>query len=548
MRAISLFMRMAVVGSSLCLLGPTARTDEPPLGAQELRYDGKPFAYWRDYARTELKPERRVEAIRALAAFAVRGRASESAQAIVSIVKEYGEDAHGFSNPEPTPEQRLIKEARDQVLRLGSPGVDALIQSRQDRNVRLFALLTYDRLSEDKIPISDTSLRALLEAIQGKDPELRSFAAEFLNRGLARDENLRTTALSMAETGGMIGPVVEGLSRLLREDCNANLENIFKTLGPRAKKASGALIWAALHHRSFFSIPTEQLKSLEVPETEILAALADALDEPGPRVRDWAATWLGEFGPRAQSALPKLIKLFKDGDVEVRLSAIQATGLIASKPELCVPALVEVISNPDPLPDAGSGSKLQPIAPRSQSVLMYRVEGKLIDPLTDSKYPRLAAMGALAKFGGQAKDAATAIVKVMANEEEEITIRAAAARIAGQLENPQAVVPALIKFLDTRLETKIIFLTSDQPAACATISLAYLVSEVPAAGAALVRAFRQCYQDDRFRDLLVRTMGEIGPPAHDALPELEKALKDPDPQVRRDAAAAIERINRKAEP
>ena len=45
---------------------------EPSGGPEGLRYDGKPFEYWHHYMRTELKSERRVEAIRALAAFGVR--------------------------------------------------------------------------------------------------------------------------------------------------------------------------------------------------------------------------------------------------------------------------------------------------------------------------------------------------------------------------------------------------------------------------------------------------------------------------------------------
>ena len=80
----------------------------------ELRYDGKPFSYWETYPRTELKPERRIDALRAMAAFGSRGYAKEATAVIVEMLKDYDNDADAFADAEPqkaTPDQRIINEA-----------------------------------------------------------------------------------------------------------------------------------------------------------------------------------------------------------------------------------------------------------------------------------------------------------------------------------------------------------------------------------------------------------------------------------------------------
>ncbi len=59
------------------------------LANTSLRYDGKTFDEWRMLWRTELKTERRTEAIRALAAFGRAGYGKEATEAILEVVKEY---------------------------------------------------------------------------------------------------------------------------------------------------------------------------------------------------------------------------------------------------------------------------------------------------------------------------------------------------------------------------------------------------------------------------------------------------------------------------
>src|SRR5262249_34697497 len=56
---------------------------------EELRYDGKDFEQWRRLLLTELKPERRIEAIRAMSAFGANGYARDAAAAVIEVLRAY---------------------------------------------------------------------------------------------------------------------------------------------------------------------------------------------------------------------------------------------------------------------------------------------------------------------------------------------------------------------------------------------------------------------------------------------------------------------------
>src|SRR3954449_2965776 len=56
---------------------------------EELRYDGKSFEQWRHSLLIDLKPERRVEALTALRAFAGKGYAAEAAEAAIAVMADY---------------------------------------------------------------------------------------------------------------------------------------------------------------------------------------------------------------------------------------------------------------------------------------------------------------------------------------------------------------------------------------------------------------------------------------------------------------------------
>jgi beta-lactamase regulating signal transducer with metallopeptidase domain len=63
--------------------------DNPFGGEADLLYDGKTFDEWRNLWKTELKTEKRIECIKALAAFGRAGKGKEAAEAILDVAAEY---------------------------------------------------------------------------------------------------------------------------------------------------------------------------------------------------------------------------------------------------------------------------------------------------------------------------------------------------------------------------------------------------------------------------------------------------------------------------
>ena len=99
----------------LTLHQPAATEPQPPSDGNAIYlYDGKPFDEWRNLWQHELKTERRIEAINALAAFGRAGKATEAAEAILDVAGEY--DFRETNTK--TPEGRLHEAVRDALRKM----------------------------------------------------------------------------------------------------------------------------------------------------------------------------------------------------------------------------------------------------------------------------------------------------------------------------------------------------------------------------------------------------------------------------------------------
>jgi HEAT repeat protein len=66
-----------------------------------------------------------------------------------------------------------------------------------------------------------------------------------------------------------------------------------------------------------------------------------------PSRRGFAATFLGDFGPPAKAAIPALIQALKSPDTNVYGCAISSLGKIHSEPDVVIPLLVGYLDNND---------------------------------------------------------------------------------------------------------------------------------------------------------------------------------------------------------
>jgi HEAT repeat protein len=93
----------------------------------------------------------------------------------------------------------------------------------------------------------------------------------------------------------------------------------------------------------------------EIPPWEVdqaVSLLIRALDDPSPRVREYAGVGLAELGPRAQRAIPKLIAVLGDEDRFVRFAAAGTLGLVVAvgseRRGEAVAALARTLDDKDP--------------------------------------------------------------------------------------------------------------------------------------------------------------------------------------------------------
>jgi HEAT repeat protein len=139
-----------------------------------LRYDGKTFAQWREEWRTELKPERREEAIAAFRVFAANGFGPEAAQVIIEVMRSYD---IGVSDKHDRAENNLKSTAIHAFNRIDSEdALPALIAELRDgnRNGRLFSLSVIGNLGHR----ADGALPAVLSAAKSDDAAIRVAALE----------------------------------------------------------------------------------------------------------------------------------------------------------------------------------------------------------------------------------------------------------------------------------------------------------------------------------------------------------------------------------
>jgi HEAT repeat protein len=209
-------------------------------------------------------------------------------------------------------------------------------------------------------------------------------------------------------------------------------------------------------------------KVVEKTVPELIAELKD----PQKNKVD-AVVALGELKAKAAPAVPELIKLFHDKDEFLRLQVALALGKIGA------PAVA-------PLTKA--------VADKDAGVRFY-------------------AVWALAFIGPDATSATAAVLKAL--DDESADVRRKAAYALGRIDpDPEQVAGPLAKALADKSED-------------VRHTAAGALAKLGAPGAeALLKTLKS--NDSAIRNLAIKTLGEIGPDAKVALPELKALLLDPD--------------------
>ena len=276
-----------------------------------------------------------------------------------------------------------------------------------------------------------------------------------------------------------------------------------------------------------------------------------ALHSDDAQTRSRAAQQLGEGGEENAQAIPALVQLLEDPDNSVGSSAAQALRRIGG-----VPALIQACKSPNPVVRMRSIQALTYSNPEDPATLDQRVT-MFAEALKDPD-PRVRtfAANALRAAGQAGAQAAPALIEALDDPDPYVRQGAVEAlgamksleglrqaldspdwsvriRAIGQLHGfgPEAV-PAIIHALDDR-NGSIVSQAADM--------LSQMAPNDPRTLPALIRALT--HPDTQARASAVTALERLGP---QALPALRDAMTDSNPSVARMAREAVSRLERRA--
>lgn len=301
-----------IIVSFFCLFGLEAGGADAPADKESLRYDGKSFEYWRIYLRTELKAERRIDAIRALAAFGARGHAQSAVSAIVDAVKDYGENAYDGDADHLSLDQKVIEAAKEAIDKIGPVGFEIVLRNVKDANICLFAAELYSHPFKRRREnfLSPTAVRTLLDYVQGGDTGTAGFAVEMLGHAIDHNPASKANTVAVLRAEKDTARLVRALIKLLSAEDWEYIGTVLESLGPRAKAATAAMIEARLQGKN---LSDGNFQAIGVEAKELMPNIIEGLKSQESEVRRRAAGWLAEIGVKAEPALPVLLQGLNEG-------------------------------------------------------------------------------------------------------------------------------------------------------------------------------------------------------------------------------------------
>jgi RNA polymerase sigma factor (sigma-70 family) len=298
-----------------------AETRRPPKEA--LRYGGKDFDEWRSVLRTDLKPETRVEAIKALCAFGANGYGREAAAAVVEALRGYdigAVDQDDF---------KVVDAAALGLAKIGAEAGPALLDELKTggKTGRWFALLALARLNK----VAKAVVPAVTEAIKDEDPVIRLGALDALN--------------SVDPEGTSVGAVAAAVTDEAVE-VRLRALNLLAWWGPKARAATPQLLATAVKddNAGCRQQALEALRAVKPTAKALVPTLAEAVKDKELRVRLKAIDLLAELGPEAKEAVPALVGDFqRSEDSNERLKIIRVLQGMGAAAKAAVPALTEFL-------------------------------------------------------------------------------------------------------------------------------------------------------------------------------------------------------------
>ena len=263
----------------------------------------------------------------------------------------------------------------------------------------------------------------------------------------------------------------------------------------KADKKAAAFIIAALEDQDEY-LQLEALDALAFPDEHTVKKavphLISLLKDNNRDIRFWAASVLGEIGPKAKDAVLALIQLLDDEDPWLRKEAAWAIESIGPAAKDAVRKLIQMLNDEsDCMPDVPYHATMAlggigPAAIDAVPVLIERLNGKYFTSSAE----------ALGKIGPAAKSAVPLMIKALKDSDNDRFKEIVLSALSGIGPEVAGVMPTIIHYA----------------------------------------------MNDEFTDVRAHTaevLGELGPDVKKVIPTLIKMLKDKEPWVHRSAAIEL---------
>jgi RNA polymerase sigma factor (sigma-70 family) len=317
---------------------PTDETKKP--AREALRFDGKDFEEWRRLLLTELKPERRVEGIKAMSAFGTNGYAREAAAAVLEVLRAYdpprNEGGSALQIEMAGQEALVIEAAYVSLTKIGKDATPALVEELKIGNKRsryhildqLRRLVVDLRMDVDPKPV----IPAVLKAVQDDDPSIR---------------NLALWALAILDKDGTHVSVIVEAAKDKRSSVRLTAIGILGEYGSKNPKTALPPLLAAAKQKEDGEMresALEGLRHFKLDPAVVLPLLESALKDDNSRISKPAVMVVLELGPDAKGLVVNLIELLKRSeDPEERIITMRALGSIGPAAKDAIPALTKAL-------------------------------------------------------------------------------------------------------------------------------------------------------------------------------------------------------------
>ena len=349
LKLVSAVVLLAIAGSGVGLLAlrgtaqeredATVRADDADKLAEAgrrpkmelLRYRGKNFDDWRTVLATDLKPEVRAEAIKALSAFGANGYGREATLAIVEAMRGYE------INPGDAEGNKVMEVARQGLRKIGQEAVPILVEELKKgrKNGRVFALSAMPHIAGK----AKSAVSAVTEALKDPDANIRNWAIGAL-RSIDRD-----------------GASVPALAELVTDDDESVRSwaiDLLARFGEKSKVAIPKLLVAAVKdsNANIRQRALAALRDIKPEPKTIVPTLKEALKDNNRNARVDAIHFVNALGPQAKDTVPELITaLQRSEDDGERGLIVDTLGRMGPAAKPAVPALTEALNS------WGGGSK-----------------------------------------------------------------------------------------------------------------------------------------------------------------------------------------------